>query len=791
MKHATLILLLLWSAACMAQVSTQTVRGKVIDKQAQFPIPGVKVEIPQSSGEPMLGVTDMDGKFRIESVPTGRQTVIFTSLGYEPAVMSNIEVNPSKEVVLNIEMEETVVVQKEITVTAEKDPGEVNNDLATVSSRTFSIGESKRYAGSLNDVSRMARNFAGVQGSDDSRNDIVIRGNSPIGVLYRLEGVDIPNPNHFAISGTTGGPVSILNNNVLANSDFMTSAFPAEYGNAMSGVFDLKMRNGNNEKHEFLGQIGFNGLELMAEGPLSKKSGASYLVSYRYSTLELFEVMGLNFGTAAIPEYQDVSFKLNFPHKKGSFHIFGLGGLSFVELLESETDSTDLFAIGGTDTRFRSNMGAVGMGQTLLLDKKTYLRWSYAVSGNYSRILQDSISTFNSEPIDYYRQNSVRGRHTFSVFVNRKFSARHVLKVGTFVNRMFFNLADSVYQEPLDQFVTLSDFDGGTFLVQPYAQWQYRPTNDLTFTAGAHYAYFQRSNSHSVEPRAGMRYQIGERHTLSAGYGMHSQLSPTDVYFNRVRLANGNSVIPNKGLDFTKAHHAVIGYDFRIGPSMRFKTEAYYQHLYDVPVDVNMNSYSMLNQGAAFGVAFPDSLQNAGSGRNYGMEFTLEHFLKDGFYFLLTASIYDSKYTGSDGIERNTAFAGNYVANLLGGKEFELNKNNENRKNKMFLLIDGRVTYQGGNRYTPILLDESIAAGQTVRDTENAFSEKFPDYFRADLKLGFKVYGKRITQEWSVDLQNITNRQNLFTRDFDASSGRIYNTYQIGFLPIVLYRINF
>lgn len=790
MKPFRVLFFLLIAQAASAQVTVQTIRGTVVDKETQIPIPGVRAELATIS--PVgLAVSDMDGKFRLDSIPVGRHNLLFTSMGYQPVVINNAELKPAKELILNIQMEESVLTAKEVEVKAEKEKGQVNNDMATVSSRTFSIGESKRYAGSLNDVSRMARNFAGVQGSDDSRNDIVIRGNSPIGVLYRLEGMDIPNPNHFAISGTTGGPVSILNNNVLANSDFMTSAFPAEYGNAMSGVFDLKMRNGNNEKHEFLGQMGFNGLELMAEGPLNRKSGASYLISYRYSTLELFELMGISFGTSAIPEYQDVSFKLNFPNKKGSVYAFGLGGISYVELLESETDSTDLFAISGTDTRFKSNMGAVGIGQTMLLDKKTYLKWVLSISASHANINQDSISTLDANPVDYYNQNSIRGRQSLNLFVNRKFSAKHVLRAGLFVNRLFFDLSDSVYQAQLGQFVTLSDFDGGTFLVQPYTQWQFRPSNDLTFTAGLHYAWFQRSGSQSLEPRAGMRYQIGQKHTLSLGYGMHSQLAPTDVYFDRVRLPNGNQVIPNKNLDLSRGHHAVLGYDLRINSNMRLKSEVYYQHLFNIPVDVNVNSYSLLNQGADFGIFFPDTMQNSGKGRNYGLELTLEHFLNKGFYFLFTASLYDSKYEGSDNIERQTAFAGNYAANLLGGKEFELFRNKEDRRSKVFFLIDGRVSLNGGNRYTPILLEESIAAGTAVRDNDNAFSEKYPDYFRADLKIGVKVYGKKITQEWSVDLQNVTGRKNIFTRDFDAGTGQIYDTYQIGFLPIVLYRINF
>jgi hypothetical protein len=175
----------------------------------------------------------------------------------------------------------------DVTVRPDIRKDQAINEMAVVSARSFTIDETERYAGSLGDPSRMAANFAGVTSVSDQRNDIVIRGNSPLGLLWRLEGLEIPNPNHFGSIGTTGGPISMLNINHLTNSDFYTGAFPAEYGNALAGAFDIRMRNGNNQKHEFMGQMGFNGFELGAEGPFSSNSQASYMANFRYSTLEV------------------------------------------------------------------------------------------------------------------------------------------------------------------------------------------------------------------------------------------------------------------------------------------------------------------------------------------------------------------------------------------------------------------------------------------------------------------------------------------------------------------------
>ncbi|MBK9190202.1 MAG: TonB-dependent receptor [Crocinitomicaceae bacterium] len=285
-----LTLLSITSFGLLAQNLTQTIRGTVIDKQTLQPIIGARVVLLESN--PVIGaVTNIEGQFRLENVPVGRQSVSITYMGYEPVVMQNLAVS-SKEMVLNIEMTEAVNSLNEVEITAEK-KGETVNKMANVSIRSFSVEESNRFAGAHNDVARMAQNFAGVQGTDDSRNDIVIRGNSPAGVLFRMEGIDIPNPNHFARFGTTGGPISMLNNNVLSNSDFLTGAFPSEYGNATAGVFDLKMRTGNNEQHEYMFQFGFNGAELLAEGPFSDSSQASFLLSYRYSTLLFFNIWEL------------------------------------------------------------------------------------------------------------------------------------------------------------------------------------------------------------------------------------------------------------------------------------------------------------------------------------------------------------------------------------------------------------------------------------------------------------------------------------------------------------------
>ena len=334
-RPSLMMIILILPLTIYAQQLTQTIKGKIVEKETSYPLTGATIILLSDSTQFTGTTSDVDGDFRIEKVSVGRHRIKVSFIGYRD-VITSIEVSSAKEVILTIPLEETATRLSEVVIRANND-GEASNEMAAVSARSFTIEETQRYAGSRGDPARMASNFAGVQGADDSRNDIVIRGNSPQAVLWRMEGINIPNPNHFNIPGTAGGPVSMINNKTLANSDFFTGAFPAEYGNSISGVFDLKLRNGNNEKHEASGQFGFLGTEIFAEGPLSGNKKSSYLFSYRYSTLAIFNKLGIDIGTNAVPRYQDIAFKFNFPLKnRSAISIFGLGGKSNIDILISK-----------------------------------------------------------------------------------------------------------------------------------------------------------------------------------------------------------------------------------------------------------------------------------------------------------------------------------------------------------------------------------------------------------------------------------------------------------------------
>lgn len=795
-KIAVFLFLTAFSQTSEAQNFTQTVRGKITDNISQSPLDGVTVILVGSKGKG--AISDEDGNFRIPNVPVGRQTFQFSYVGYDDVIISKIEVLSAKELILNVGMEERIARAKEAVVIGRKDKSKTNNEMIAVSGRTFSVEESMRYAGSRGDVARMAQNFAGVAGNDDNRNDIVVRGNSPIGVLYRLEGVDIPNPNHFAAAGTTGGPVSMLNNNVLSNSDFLTGAFPAEYGNAVAAVFDLQMRNGNNETNEFLGQIGFAGFELLSEGPLRIGSNSSYLVSYRYSTLGVFSALGLNFGTGtAIPKYQDVSFKVNVPGKSGSWTLFGIGGMSEIELFKSTDLGETNFAGDREDLSYKTNTGVIGMSRSFRFDKNTYSKITVSAQAATVNTIVDTFDIdANQEVINksaLYRDNSLNGKYSINGFVRKKLNSQHSYKIGFFADFHFLKLSDSVYDQGWNRWVTLTSYEGDASLIQPYAQWKYKINKNMVLNTGLHYSYFMFNDAQSLEPRLGFSYKTGVRNTLSFGYGLHSQVPPFRVYFRGVEDSLGNRREINQELGFMKSHHFVLGNEYGLSKNTRLKTEVYLQQLFDVPIEaVSDPYYSLLNQGADFGIQISDSMVNQGSGRNYGVELTLERFLDKGLYYLTTISLYRSSFKPQNGQEYSTVFDSKYAVNILAGKEFffrEVDKGKKSKKNS--LTTDIKLMANGGKMHTPIDKEASLIAGEAVYRNELLFSQQYEPYMRFDIRVAYKTQGKKISQEWGIEIQNVTDRRNVFQKIYDANRAELRTTYQTGIFPIGLYRIEF
>ncbi len=768
-----------------SDLPSQTIRGSVIDTDLEEPLVGVTVLVLTT--DTIMGTTtNAKGQFRFSNVPVGRYSVKFSYVGYQSRTFSNILLGSGKEKVLNnVELRIGKTELDEIQVSASYYRDMPVNESAVVSSKSFSASETENYPGALMDISRAAVSFPGVVSGNDGQNHIIVRGNSPKGLQWRLEGIEIPNLNHFAEIGSSGGGIGILSNNMLANSEFLTGAFPSEYGNALSGVFDLNIRNGNNEKHEKTFQIGLIGTELMAEGPINRSKESTYAAQYRYSTFELIQKVIPDIPN--IPEFHDLSFKVALPTKKlGDFSIFGIGGLSH----EIGAD---------TDYDWNSNMSTIGIKNNYRVNEKTSLQsilahstWMY--SWDEFNAVQNGVGIVDQQWKTRIFENIFRG----SVSLDHRLGKKHKLKTGLIFSATSFDsymrwnsdslfvrstdISHPLHEENIRYDRIFMDDEGVASTGQTFFQWRYQVNDKLILNSGLHYLHFFLNDNFSIEPRLGISYQFLPRHSLNIGFGVHSRLESLSFYTGNQEI-RGEVVQANKGLELTKARHYVAGYNYIINKDLFLKIEGYYQDIFDVPVYPYPNYFSILNMDWGFEGAY---LENGGRGHNKGIEVLLEKFFSRGYYFMLNGTLYDSKFTNYLGETFDTKYNGSYVANAVLLKEFKVGQ----RKQNLFS-VNSRYIYFGGLRQYPIDLERSIESGYEYRIVDEGYSYKSSDFFRMDLQLSFKRNKPNKSSEWRVDLLNVTNHKSMLEIEYDPQTESIKTEYQNKLIGMIAYRIMF
>ena len=769
------MLLMIAAYASTAQI-TQTIRGKVVDQVLQTALPGATVILAESNQQT---VSDSTGNFSFHNIPVGTWTLQASYVGYQDAFAANIMVTSGKEQVITISMLPSLTDDNNVIVKGNSKKNKPLNSASVVSARAFTVEETQRYAAAVNDPLRMATAFAGVIGADDGNNNIVIRGNAPNGLLWRMEGIEIPNPNHFAASGSSGGGISILSSQLLANSDFVTGAFAAEYGNAQSGVFDLKLRKGNDQQREYTLQAGVLGINAAAEGPIKKGSQASYLVNYRYSTLSMLDKIGVNVGDATT-DFQDYAYNFYLPTKKaGTFTLFGFGGISQQKSHAIEDSSLwegdgDRYNWGGKQvTLLSAATHRINIGhQTSVYSAAA---WSNTSLRQYESYIDDDLHLN-----DVYEEDNGTKRFTLSSTINHRFNARQYAKAGVIYNRMAYGYLQKEKEYLEAPYNTTLDQDGNTESIQAFAQWHAGITEKLSTNFGAHVLTLMLNNRTAIEPRASVQYAFSPATSISFGYGMHHRVHPLGVYFAETNNG-GAKQQPNIDLDFTRANHYVLSWQQQLAKNLRLRTELYYQQLSNVPVSTDpTKTFSILNHEYGF---VSEALVNQGKGRNYGMELSLERYLNNNFYLLWSNSFYQSKYTALDGIERNTRFNGNYASTLTSGKEWVKKGGRRSYGANIKLL------YTGGFRQTPVDLEASQQEGHAIYDEQNAYTIQLPDYFRADLRLSITWNRPHHSSILSLDLQNASNRQNVFGHYYDNSKAAMTTVYGSGIIPILNYKI--
>lgn len=766
-----------------AQSFKQAVKGRVTDAESQQPLAGVSIQLTPGN---INAITDSLGFYHIKNIPTGRYTIQYTIAGYELQTLPDIVVVSGKELEQNVLLREGFKNLTAITVQSGRNGRKPINEFAAVSARSFSMEETKRYPAAFSDPARMIMNFPGVSAGFDGSNEILVRGNSPQGVLWKLEGIEIPTPNHFSALGSTGGPISMFSSNVIGKSDFYTGAFPADIGNATAAVFDINFRDGNKDKREYTVQLGALGAELAAEGPLNHNKTASYLVNYRYSTLALLKPF---IGLKEAPNYQDLSFKFNWNTRKaGSFTLFGLGGYDKYTS-EPDKDSTkwnsfdkqNVYAEGSSKT------GVAGLSHQVFVHRNAYIKT--VVSASYYRYGQERDSL--NPAADYARVHNGTEYFTdkafrISSFYNYKINPRNTIRAGAIAQQLHFDGDNRYYDIEEQQWKQVLSSKGKTEFYQAYLQWKYRLSNRLTVNTGIHTSYLALNKKQSLEPRLSATYTTGND-VFSLAAGMHSKPQHMSTYLFENAGENTVHTQPNKNLDMTRALHIVAGYEHTFRQwNLTTKAEAYYQHLYHLPVEENGNNgFSTVNMLDMYDLIDKNPLVSTGKGRNYGIDLSIEKPFSNNYYVISSVSIYQSKYTDYYGKEYDSRFARNYSVNIIWGKEWQLHNTNKT------VGISGKLLSSGGIKNSVIDVTASMQSGKEEYVPGSYYTQRGPAYFRMDWNAYYRKNKKRSTHTLTLEIQNITNRENFYRYYFDTRTGQQKRMNQLGLFPNLSYKIQF
>ena len=752
---------------------TQTVRGIVLDSKTNAPIEFATVRIMNVGS--LGSTTDSLGRFRIDNVPVGRCNIQTSYVGYNANIFNEIPVTSSKEVYMEITLDENIHSLAEVVIQPEIKKDKPLNAMAITGGRMISMEEAGRFANGFDDPARLSSAFAGVAG-DVGTNAVAIRGNSPQFTQWRLEGVEIPNPTHFAdLTGLGGGFLSALSTQVIGNSDFYNGAFPAEYSNALSGIFDMQIRNGNNQKYEHTFQLGILGIDMASEGPISRKHGSSYIFNYRFSTTSLATGNDINL------KYQDLSFKLNFPTRKaGTFSIWGIGLIDRYkpEILDRNEWETQGDRQSGNTT---FDKAAGGITHKYLINADTYIRSSLAATYAKDHTEADQV-TEDDKLVHVGDIRNSKWDIVFNSYLNKKFNSSHINRTGITITGLKYDLDYKISPNfgldiPMEQ---ISKGNGESCVFSTYSSSVINLNNHLTTSLGITAQYFTLNKNWTVEPRAALKWTFNPKHALALAYGLHSRRERLDYYFVEQEV-NGKTE-SNRYLNFSKAHHFGLTYDWNINSYMHLKVEPYYQYLFRIPVEEN-SSFSIINHQSFY---LERILKNRGSGVNYGIDITLEQYMKNGFYYMITASLFKSRYKAGDHIWRNTRLDKNYLLNVLAGKEWMVGRNKQN-----VLSLNGRIFFQGGDRYTPVDEEKSLIEHDIKFDETRAYSKKFDPSLNGDISFSYRINKRKISHEFSIKMLNVGMRTGMHFYQYNEKTHKIEKEDGSGMIPNISYKIYF
>jgi hypothetical protein len=769
----------------IGQLPRQTIKGVISDSDSGKPLEGANISFAASNFSGGT-ISDSSGYFRL-TVPVGRVLLKVSHIGYYEREIDAVQVGSGKAVDIRVELEEISYQTAEININAGERQWLTPKSGASV--KKLQSEDAARFAGGYFDPLRMVANMAGVTSANsDESNEIVIRGNSPRYLQWRLEGFEIPNPNHLANGqASSSGAYSAISTNVLSNFDFYTGSFPPEFGNALSGIMDLYLREGNRDKHEKGFQLSVVGAELALEGPIGKEQKNSYLFNLRYANFNFLKYLNVidPADLSIVPSSFDLALKACFNSTPlGNFEVFGLATQS--QAGDAQVRNIDEIKSGENDDFLeRDAMISTGIVNSFhFKNGKTFLRTQLGYSfskENWDEGFTDTLLVHTATEKEDFRTSFL----TFSSSLSHKASPTLFFKAGVEYRYTIAQMYANRYVSPT-QTDTLLDNQGSANRGNAYLLLKWKPLPQMEITPGFNCSYSGLTREILFEPRVGIHFLLTDNQAFNLGTGFHSCAEPMPIYYYRVKINNTLRQVANSELNQTRAFHLTAGYRKIFPGKIHLSIEAYLQSLTNVPVADDIKSqYSILN--AAQGL--PDrKLVNTGEGKNKGIEITLDKGFSGGYYFLATLSLFDSKYLAPDKVWYPSYYNSKFTSNFVAGKEFVVGKKRQN-----LLGINIRNMLRGGYRYTPVWESKSHEKKRIIYDTSKTYHAQLPAFNRVDFGLSYRINKPKTSYIFAADIQNLLNRHNVYRYTFRYTDKTVVQTARqgIGIVPLLSVRVEF
>ncbi len=724
----------------VAVAQSGIIHGKVTTPLSNEPLPGVSINI---IGSQQGAVTDSAGNYQLADLKPGYYGLQFSIVGYRKKVVYDVQVTNAKAAVVDVTLEDESKKLNEVNVSTPRFEKTLESPLSL---RTIGSTEIKRNPGGNRDISKVIQSLPGVSSPVGFRNDIIIRGGAPNENRFYIDGVEIPNINHFATQGSSGGPVGLINVDFIKEVDFYSGAFPANRGNALSSVFEFKQKDGSADKHNATLTIGSSDYAATLEGPIGKKT--TFISSYRYSYLQgLFKLLGLSF----LPSYQDFQFKVRTKfNPKNELTIIGLGAidrfklnldaekteLNLYDLANIPINSQDDYTIGATYKNYRSK------GYSLLVLSRNYLNnkahkfenndesqpkiLDYSSQETENKFRFENVSSENGYKINFGAGAEIADYKTNTYSLVPFGSEIYTSSLNIFKYNLFGQLSHSYFQDKLNL----------SFGIRADANTYSDKMNNLLQT---------------LSPRLSASYSFTDKLSLNFNTGIYYQLPAYTVLGYR----DGSGTLVNKNVTYISNKQVVLGLEYNTQKNTRFTIEGFYKYYQQYPLEkVLGDTIPLANLGADFGVVGNRPVAGFTDGRSYGVEFFAQQRLNKGFYGMFALTLFTSEFKDKNGIYVQSSWNNRYILSMTGGKVFKRNWE-----------LGAKFRYTGGSPYTPYDVSSSSLKSnyyiypKGIQDWKYLNAKTLNDFYQLDMRVDKKYPFRKFTLNLYLDIQNITGNK--------------------------------